>query len=297
MTLQPETGTIMIVDDTPANLRLLNHMLRERGYRVRSFPKGELALKSAMDEPPDLILLDVNMPEMNGYEVCQQLKSDSRTQQVPVIFISALTETLDKVKAFHVGGVDYITKPFQIEEVHARVEVHLNLVNAQRVIEEKNTELNRAITALKTTQQHLIQSEKLAALGILTAGIAHEINNPVNFIKTSALGLTADINDLQKLIQLYEECRIDCPHPSAPDRIDALKDEIEYQTVIAEIDALLDNIQEGVRRTEEIVNSLRMYSRMDAQVTEKTDMAELIDASLVVLKPRYKKNISIKRLY
>ena len=294
---QHQSNTIMVVDDTPANLKLLEKMLKEQDYRVRSFPRGAMALKSALNDPPDLIFMDVNMPEMNGYETCQQLKSDPRTRDIPVIFISALTETLDKVKAFHVGGVDYITKPFQFEEVHARAEVHLKLVRAHRAIEEKNTELQQALADLKIAQQHLVQSEKLAALGVLTAGIAHEINNPVNFIKTSALGLSADIHDLQKLLKLYEACRTDCRHPTLPDRIDALKAEMEYATVITEIEALLDHIQEGVRRTEEIVNSLRTYSRMDTTADEKTDVHALIDASLVVLKPRYKKTISIVKSY
>ncbi|MFH0994889.1 MAG: response regulator [Pseudomonadota bacterium] len=294
---QRQSNTIMVVDDTPANLKLLEKMLKEQDYRVRSFPRGAMALKSALDDPPDLIFLDVNMPEMNGYEACQQLKSDPRTRDIPVIFISALTETLDKVKAFHAGGVDYITKPFQFEEVQARAEVHLKLVRAHRMIEEKNEELRQALTDLKIAQQHLVQSEKLAALGVLTAGIAHEINNPVNFIKTSALGLSADIHDLQKLLELYEQCRSDCRHPTLPDRIDALKEEMEYTTVTTEIEVLLDHIQEGVRRTEEIVNSLRTYSRMDTQTDEETDVHALINASLVVLKPLYKGTITIEKAY
>ena len=113
---------IMIVDDNPANLRLLEDMLLQQGHEVRSFPLGRLALGAALRSPPDLILLDINMPEMNGYEVCEQLKADEQLKGVPVIFISALTEQLDKVKAFAVGGVDYLTKPFQMEELHARVE-------------------------------------------------------------------------------------------------------------------------------------------------------------------------------
>lgn len=297
MISQRQGNTIMVVDDTPANLKLLEKMLKEQDYRVRSFPRGAMALKSALDDPPDLIFLDINMPEMNGFEACQQLKSDPRTRDIPVIFISALTETLDKVKAFHVGGVDYITKPFQFEEVQARAEVHLKLVRAHRAIEEKNEELKRAMTDLKIAQQHLVQSEKLAALGVLTAGIAHEINNPVNFIKTSALGLSVDIHDLQKLLTLYEQCRTECRHPTLPDRIEALKEALEYATVTTEIEELLHHIQEGVRRTEEIVNSLRTYSRMDAPADEETDVHALINASLVVLKPRYKKTISIEKLY
>ena len=114
-----QSASILIVDDTPANLQVLAGMLKDRGYKVRPVPSGKLALLAARRDPPDLILLDINMPEMNGYEVCEQLKADELLGGIPVIFISALTEQLDKVKAFATGGVDYITKPFQMEELHA----------------------------------------------------------------------------------------------------------------------------------------------------------------------------------
>src|SRR5438552_2134384 len=118
---------VLIVDDTPANLNVLSAILGKRGYRVRPAINGALALKAAQKAAPDLILLDVQMPGMNGYDVCRQLKSDDQTRHIPVIFISALDDVLDKVEAFQAGGVDYITKPFQIEEVLARVENQLAL--------------------------------------------------------------------------------------------------------------------------------------------------------------------------
>lgn len=132
----PPHGDIMIVDDNPANLTLLENMLRQHGYDVRSFPGGRLALAAAEKKPPELLLLDVNMPEMNGYEVCGRLKSSALLSGIPVIFISALYETEDKLKGFHSGGVDYISKPFQFEEVHARIDTHLKLRRAQRVEHE-----------------------------------------------------------------------------------------------------------------------------------------------------------------
>src|SRR5450432_3224692 len=129
-------GNIMIVDDNPANLKLLEDILRQHGYEVRSFPRGRLALAAADQEPPDLILLDINMPEMNGYEVCRQLKSSPRVADLPVIFLSALNAVEYKVKGFSSGGVDYISKPFQFEEVQARVETHLKLRRAQQAEHE-----------------------------------------------------------------------------------------------------------------------------------------------------------------
>ncbi|HCE46045.1 MAG TPA: hybrid sensor histidine kinase/response regulator [Lentisphaeria bacterium] len=124
---------ILIVDDTPANVLLLEKMLSERGYKTRSVISGKLALQAARAEQPDLILLDINMPEMNGYQVCEQLKSDASLRDIPVIFISALDGTIDKVKAFNAGGVDYVTKPFQCEEVYARVLTHLKLRRLEKL--------------------------------------------------------------------------------------------------------------------------------------------------------------------
>src|SRR3954466_12133371 len=137
-------ASILVVDDTSANLQVLAGMLKDRGYKVRPVPGGKLALQAARRAPPDLILLDINMPDMNGYEVCEPLKADDRLKGIPVIFISALTEQLDKVKAFAVGGVDYPTKPFQMEELHARVETHVKLRRLQIELEETNARLATA---------------------------------------------------------------------------------------------------------------------------------------------------------
>lgn len=146
---KPKSGAkqpagILVVDDTPANLQVLAGMLKDRGYKVRPVPSGKLALLAARRDPPDLVLLDINMPEMNGYEVCEHLKADDKLKGIPVIFISALTEPLDKVKAFAIGGVDYITKPFQMEELHARVETHLKFRRLQIELEETNARLAKA---------------------------------------------------------------------------------------------------------------------------------------------------------
>ena len=133
MTPDKQIQTILVVDDTPANVLLLVRMLTERGYNAQSVSGGGLALEAARIQPPDLILLDIAMPEMNGYEVCAQLKADASLRDIPVIFISALNETIDKVKAFKVGGLDYVTKPFQFEEVYARVQTHLQLRRLEKL--------------------------------------------------------------------------------------------------------------------------------------------------------------------
>ena len=135
----------MVVDDTPANLKLLQEMLQAKGYRVLAFPGGKIALSAAAKSPPDLILLDINMPEMDGFEVCRRLKADKALKEIPVIFLSALTDTTDKVKAFSVGGVDYVSKPFHFEEVNARVEIHMRLHKLQVELEKHNDHLESLV--------------------------------------------------------------------------------------------------------------------------------------------------------
>lgn len=140
-----EKENILIVDDTPENLRLLTSLLTEQGYYIRPATSGKLALSGARAIVPDLILLDINMPEMDGYEVCRRLKADESTRNVPVIFISALNETEDKVKGFATGGVDYITKPFQIEEVLARIKAHLTINKLEKQLKQANKKLQHQL--------------------------------------------------------------------------------------------------------------------------------------------------------
>lgn len=142
---EANVGNILVIDDTPNNLRLLATMLTGQGYSVRSVISGQMGLMAAQVAPPDLILLDINMPQMNGYEVCQHLKASAQTRDIPVIFISAMHEVLDKVKAFTVGGIDYITKPFQIEEVLVRVENQLSRCRLEKQLQEQNSLLQQEI--------------------------------------------------------------------------------------------------------------------------------------------------------
>ncbi len=159
-------GNILIVDDTRANLDVLAGILRDHGYKVRPAPSGRLALRAVKAERPDIVLLDIRMPEMDGYEVCRRLKADEETNDIPIIFISALTETADKLEAFRAGGVDYVTKPFHAEEVLARVSVHLKL---QRTLDELAA-ARQAADAANVAKSTFLRN------------MSHELRSPLNII-------------------------------------------------------------------------------------------------------------------
>ena len=205
-------ATIMVVDDTPANLQLLTGLLQTRGYRVRPVPSGELALEAFRREVPELVLLDINMPGMNGYEVCERFKRDPLSAAVPVIFLSALSETTDKVKGFKLGAVDYITKPFQFEEVESRVSTHLELARLRQQLERHNEQLEEQVR-----QRTAKLAEAHARLAILDKAksdflslISHELRTPlcgVFGVVELMLHQTSDREKKEEYMEIYQRSR------------------------------------------------------------------------------------------
>lgn len=207
-------GSVLAVDDTPASLRLLTDILKSEGYEVRSAINGELALHAATTQPPELILLDVSMPGISGFEVCQRLKELDRTRDVPVIFVSAMSETLEKLKGFELGAVDYVTKPFHREELLARVHTHLELNRLQHrleeMVEERTISLRNSEAKLRSS---LIESISAIAATVemrdpytaghqrrvakLASAIAHEIGLPETQIE--GLYLACVVHDVGKI--------------------------------------------------------------------------------------------------
>ncbi|HBE19524.1 MAG TPA: hybrid sensor histidine kinase/response regulator [Cyanobacteria bacterium UBA11149] len=276
-------GNILAVDDTPANLQLLTEMLSQAGYKARIIPDAALVVKSVTTNPPDLILLDILMPEMDGYQVCQALKANPKTKDIPIIFISALSEGFDKVKAFALGGVDYITKPFLAEEVMARVENQLRLKAQENQLRENSKQLELTVKELQATQAQLIQTEKMLSLGQMVAGVAHEINNPINFISGNIGYARQYFQDLMRLVELYQQT-----YPNPTPEIQDLSEEIELDFLGKDWFDLTNSMEVGAKRIEKIVASLRLFSRLDESPLKAVDLNESIEIALFFLQHRLK---------
>ncbi|MEL7352863.1 MAG: response regulator [Cyanobacteria bacterium J06560_5] len=281
--------TILIVDDMPTNVEVLAGALIKAGYQVAVALDGESAIAQIQYKSPALILLDVMMPGIDGFETCRRLKESPQTRAIPIIFMTALSETVNKSKGFSLGAVDYITKPFDAQEVLARVGTHLRLyqltTQLEETVETRTAELTVALEKLKQSQSQLIQTEKMSGLGQLVAGIAHEINNPVSFIHGNVKHTNNYVCDLIELLALYQE---NYPQPTAD--IQAKMEEIDINFLMEDLPKMVTSMKMGTDRIRQIVLSLRNFSRMDEAVMKPVDIHEGIDNTLLILQSRLKAN-------
>jgi two-component system NtrC family sensor kinase len=321
----PNSGrqeSILIVDDNPANLGVLFDCLDHAGFEVLVAQDGESALQKANYSQPDLILLDVMMPGIDGFETCQRLQENPATQGIPVIFMTALADVADKVKGLSTGAVDYITKPFQQAEVLARLDIHLRLRQltvslaqnnqalaaqveqrrqAEAALQQVNQDLEQAVAdrtaklqqtiaqlqetlqTLEQAQVQMVQVEKMAGLGQMVAGIAHEINNPVNFIHGNLSHAQAYVDDLLEMVQLYREY---CPDPG--ERVIQTLEDLDIDFVVDDLPKLFKSMAVGADRIRDIVVALRTFSHMDEAEHKAVDIHEGIDSTLMILQHRLK---------
>lgn len=280
-------GDILVVDDRADNLRLLSTMLSEQDYKVRKVIKGELTLDVAQINPPDLILLDIMMPNINGFEVCQQLKASERTCMIPVIFLSASNETLDKVKAFSVGGEDYITKPFEIQEVVARIEHQLHIVRLQRQLRDQNYQLQAEITERQKAEAALqqINDELEERVQQRTVELTHANQQLQEIGQKLQLSLTQE----QKLSQLKSQIITTISHeyrtPMAvisssvgvlEDYADRLKGELRHKH--------FKRIQKAIQRMTELIDDVIFINQLEfeklAPNLEVVDLEKLVNEAI-----------------
>lgn len=256
--LQTYAGTILVVDDNPTNLKLLLDVLGGDKFQVKIAKSGEEALKKLEYSLPDIILLDIQMPGMDGFETCKYIQANPTTNTIPIIFMTSQDSVMSKVKGLQMGAVDYITKPFHQEEVIARIDVHLRL---------------------HRTQLQLLQAAKQLAVGQLAAGVAHEINNPINFIYGNLRHMEGYIGSLLELIEHYEQQQ---------DRfsIQRFQDEVNLNFVRQDIPKLLSSMSHGAERIRNLVRSLHNFSRFNESEWKQVDISEGLDNTLVLLSDR-----------
>jgi len=275
----PENFLVLVVDDISQNLQVVGAMLDEEGYNTTFATNGLQALDRAAAARPDLILLDFMMPEMDGLQVCDRLRADPKTRSTPVIFLTASNELQHITQAFAVGAVDYVTKPFESQELLARVRTHLELKHARDT-------LSITLEDLKATQIKLVQQEKLSGLGKMAAGIAHEINNANNFIYGNLHCLNQYINAFGKAFEtLPEEIKIE------------LNEEYELDFLCEDSPKVIASMERGSERIHSIVNNLKRFARLGEAEVKLLDINETLDRALELLEPRGKTGIRLDRQY
>ncbi len=279
-TSEQSPGFVLIVDDTPTNVSVLAQTLRQAGLAIRIANDGVAALEQINREQPLLILLDVQMPIMDGFETCRRLKASEYTRHIPIIFMTALSDKASRVKGLSLGAVDYIAKPFEQDEVLARVRVHLQLKQLTEQLEQR---VNERTDELQNAHVQLVQQEKLATLGELIAGVAHEINNPMACIANNIEPAHEYIKDLSELLSLYEK------HYSEPvSEISEFLENRDIEFALKDLPKLIQSMHLSVERIKNISISLRNFSRSDSALKVATDLHEGLESTLVILGHRIK---------
>ena len=312
-------ATVLIIDDTPANVAVLADYLEDQGLRVVVAQDGEEGLERAQFVKPDLILLDVMMPGMDGFETCQQLKLNPELKDIPVIFMTALTDSSKVVNGFAVGGVDYVTKPIQIEEVLARINTHLSMRAMHQQLSEQNLVLRQEVAMrlqteaelqlvsdeqqlligkLQQAHDQLLQSEKMASIGQLAAGIAHEINNPIGFVNSNMGAVQGYFDTLFKAIDACGEAIAQGPDQSQiAARFGQLKQAAEIDYLKDDFADLMKESLEGLKRVKDIVQALKDFSHVGESNWLAADLHRGLDSTLNIVNNEIKYKAEVVKQY
>lgn len=281
------TEFILVVDDNPTNLSVLKQALKDAGFQVRLAEDGKSAIEQVHRAPPVLILLDVQMPGMDGFETCAYLKDDPQTRDIPIIFMTALADISNKLEGLSLGAVDYITKPFEQQEVLARVLVHWRMRKLTRELQHMTETLEQQVAdrtvSLQQAQVRLVQQEKLSALGELVAGVAHEMNNPIGCLVNNIPSANEYTSALLQALALYQA---EVKQPSA--LLQQTLEDLDLEFVVEDLPKLLNSMHISTDRIKEISVALRTFSRTDNTSKIPFDLHQGLDSTLLILQHRLK---------
>lgn len=295
--LHTTKSTILLVDDEAINLAVIGNLLVPY-YQVLVATSGELALEIAQGVPrPDLILLDVMMPDMNGYEVLSRLKASAECRDIPVIFVTSLDADFEEERGFELGAVDFISKPVQLSTLLARMRTHIELKHARDSLQSQNefleAEVERRQQAMQQVQMQLLQSEKLAAIGQLAAGLAHEINNPIGFVNSN---LTTLKGYFAEIFQICKNAGITVDTAAVPSAgQSSAQAEIDY--MFADTPQLIDESLEGLARVRKLIQDLKNFTHVDSNNWELADVHVCLDTTLNLIWNELKYHCQVIKQY
>jgi signal transduction histidine kinase len=276
-----DVGQVLIVEDNSDMRRLLANLLSS-AFTVRTACNGREGLDVLAHWRPDAVLSDVMMPVMTGLQLCASIKKDPELGKIPVILVTSKAEREMRVQGLQIGADDYVVKPFHPAELLARVRTFVRIRRLTRALEQRNEDLESAFAELKMAQSQLVHRAKMHSLGQLVSGVAHEINNPVNFIQGNLYFLEDYVRGLVRLIQAFDEVSIDS------EAIARARAAASWPRVASDLEAVFRGIREGVERTVRIVGDLRVFSRLDRAEVIQVDLHEALDCTLTLLGGRTK---------
>ncbi|MEM6350911.1 MAG: response regulator [Cyanobacteria bacterium P01_D01_bin.14] len=276
---------ILLVDDSFLDLTILSAMLSEQGYMVQRTSSAAAALRIAETLQPELVMLDINMPEMNGYELCRRLKDHPKTIDIPIVFVSASDDGIDKQKAFNAGGADYIEKPFQPEEVDVRIQNQLKIRWSAQALQAKNQDLESTLKQLKETQSRIVEAERVAILSQVVGNIAQEIRQPMSFVESNLCHIHRCCDNMLSLLHLYEEL---CKRPefllSEAQRNSQLQ---LIQSDILDITQLLSITTTEAGQVSAVASSINNLFSMGEADLKQVDINKTVEVVLSVLRRRF----------
>ncbi|MGB3237658.1 MAG: response regulator [Geitlerinemataceae cyanobacterium] len=309
-------GNLLLVDNTPKSQRLLSTALSESGYKVRTEINGSMALVRATSTPPDLILLDLNLPDMSGYEFCQKLDKDERTREIPVITIGERDDVRDRLQALSAGGADYVIKPFQVEEVLARVDMHVRLRRQQEQLDGQNSyisqlsvqlaeqnvrlqqeisyrraaelaeretaeQLNNIRQQLQHIEGQLAHSDRMSTLGNLVASVAHALNYPVNLIYGNLQYALDRTQMLLSALDAYQQVSL-----QVPPALEEITETLDFDLLQKELPELMNSMKVQTECISDLAQSLKRFSGLSAAELEPLDVGDCLDRVATMLQPR-----------